>query len=70
MGYGLASPVLLPDLTTNRVAFWGGSGGSLSLVDLDHRMSVGFAQNHWIEGRCESERRYGLLKAVYAVLDG
>jgi hypothetical protein len=69
MGYGLASPVLVPDLTENRIAFWGGSGGSLSFVDLDHRMSVGFAPNHWIEGRCENERRYGLLKAIYTDLD-
>jgi CubicO group peptidase (beta-lactamase class C family) len=68
VGYGLASPVLEPDLTTNRVAFWGGNGGSVIHVDFDERMSVGFAQNRWVEARCENIRRYALLKAVYAAL--
>ncbi len=67
-GYGLASPVLEPDLTDNRVAFWGGNGGSVIHVDFDERMSVGFVPNRWIEARCESDRRYPLLKAVYAAL--
>jgi CubicO group peptidase (beta-lactamase class C family) len=68
MGYGLASPVLEPDLTDHRVAFWGGNGGSVIHVDFDERMSVGFAPNRWVESRCENVRRYALLKAVYAAL--
>jgi hypothetical protein len=45
MGYALGSPVLLPRLTDNAIAFWAGNGGSLASVDLDNRMSVGYTQS-------------------------
>ena len=47
-----------------RSAFWAGNGGSLSYVDLDARMSVGFAMNEWMRGEHENDRWLRLLWAV------
>jgi hypothetical protein len=42
-----------------RTAYWAGNGGSLSYVDLDARMSVGFAPNRWVRGEHENDRSFG-----------
>ena len=67
MGYALKSPFGGLDFGP-RVAYWGGNGGSMSFVDLDARMSFGYAPNRWIRGPHELYRCRELLKAVYACL--
>jgi CubicO group peptidase (beta-lactamase class C family) len=73
LGYALNSPVT-SDWTRGdarfgkRVAHWGGGGGSMSYVDLDARMSFGFAPNRWITGPHEQDRSMAILKAVYGCL--
>jgi hypothetical protein len=42
MGYALRSPLSGLDFAP-RVAYWGGNGGSMAFVDLDARMSFGYA---------------------------
>lgn len=53
----------------NRIAYWGGQGGSLGFVDFDERMSVSFVMNRWIKGPYEGVRSIRILDAVYASLD-
>lgn len=53
---------------TPRVAYWGGNGGSIAFVDLDARVSFGYAQNRWIHGPYERDRCRILLAAVYEAL--
>jgi CubicO group peptidase (beta-lactamase class C family) len=73
VGYALNSPVT-PEWTGGastigrHVAHWGGGGGSMSYVDLDARMSFGFAPNRWITGPHEQDRSMAILRAVYASL--
>ena len=67
MGYAVRSPLGGLDFAP-RVAYWGGNGGSMSFVDLDARMSFGYAQNRWIRGPYELDRCRVLLKAVYESL--
>jgi CubicO group peptidase (beta-lactamase class C family) len=67
LGYNLASHYIA-GAAGSRVAYWGGNGGSMSFVDLDHRMSFGFAQNRWIRGPHELDRVQNILKAVYESL--
>jgi CubicO group peptidase (beta-lactamase class C family) len=67
MGYCLGSPVFGQGFGP-RVAFWGGNGGSLSYVDLDTRMAVGFVMNRWITGPHEWDRNMSIVKAAYTSL--
>jgi CubicO group peptidase (beta-lactamase class C family) len=67
MGYALRSPLAGLDFAP-RVAYWGGNGGSLAFVDLDRRLSFGYAQNRWIRGPYELDRARTLLAAVYESL--
>jgi CubicO group peptidase (beta-lactamase class C family) len=67
LGYAVRSPLGGLDFAP-RVAYWGGNGGSMSFVDLDQRMSFGYAQNRWIRGPYELDRCRVLLSAVYESL--
>jgi CubicO group peptidase (beta-lactamase class C family) len=69
MGYSLeGSHFGLPP--TRRVAWWGGNGGSMSFVDLDTRMSVGYVPNRWLGGDAMSlERARNLVVAACASVD-
>ena len=51
-----------------RAAWWGGGGGSLSFVDLDARMSIGFVPNRWISGPYEQHRSGNIVRAAYQAL--
>jgi CubicO group peptidase (beta-lactamase class C family) len=68
LGYSVSSDFLPGGTSGSRVAFWAGGGGSMSWVDLDHRMSFGFAPNHWMTGPHEQDRSLSILKAVYESL--
>lgn len=67
MGYSLNAEVVAGAIDS-RIAFWAGNGGSMSWVDLDHRMSFGFAQNRWMRGPHEIHRSVSILNAVYECL--
>jgi hypothetical protein len=68
LGYALSSPTAMN--FTPRSAYRAGNGGSLSYVDLDARMSVGFAPNRWVRGEHENDRSFRLMAAVYESLQG
>jgi CubicO group peptidase (beta-lactamase class C family) len=51
-----------------RAGWWAGNGGSLSYVDLDARMAMGFTPNRWISGPHEQNRSRSLLQAAYESL--
>jgi hypothetical protein len=68
LGYPLGSPVDGLDFGP-RVAYWGGNGGSMALVDLDHRTSFGHVPSRWIRGSYELERSRLPLQAVYESLN-
>lgn len=68
MGYSLNGTFFgVPD--TARIAWWGGNGGSMSYVDLDARMAIGYTPNHWLGGDWRSLlRARGLIQAAYRCL--
>jgi CubicO group peptidase (beta-lactamase class C family) len=68
LGYALGAPLGGLDFGP-RVAYWGGNGGPMAFVDLDHRMSFGYAQNRWMRGSYELERSRLLLQALYDSLN-
>jgi CubicO group peptidase (beta-lactamase class C family) len=51
-----------------RAAWWGGNGGSLSFIDLDARMAIGFVPNRWISGPYEQHRSGNIMRAAYQAL--
>jgi CubicO group peptidase (beta-lactamase class C family) len=68
LGYSLESSVLPGVPADARVAWWGGNGGSMSFVDLDAHMSIGFTPNRWISGPHEQTRSRTIFKAAYESL--
>jgi hypothetical protein len=67
MGYCLSNEIV-PASGSARVAHWGGGGGSMSFVDLDHRFSFGYVPNRWITGAHEQDRSRRLLNELYLAL--
>jgi CubicO group peptidase (beta-lactamase class C family) len=67
MGYCLNNEIA-PASGNARVAHWGGGGGSMSFVDLDHRFSFGYVPNRWITGAHEQDRSLRLLHQFYLAL--
>ncbi len=70
VGYGLKHPESYPYLPDGRVCFWGGWGGSVIIVDLDHRMTIAYMMNRMEGGLLGDPRGEGLVVAAYAAVDG
>ena len=45
MGFGLLHPTFPGVESGRRAFFWGGWGGSIAVIDLDHRMSIAYVMN-------------------------
>jgi CubicO group peptidase (beta-lactamase class C family) len=70
MGFALET-ALFPGVPQGaRAAWWGGNGGSLSFIDLDARMAIGFVPNRWISGPFEQFRSGNIVRAAYEALNG
>ena len=68
MAFSLESSYFPGVPSTVRVGWWGGNGGSLSFIDLDARMSIGFTPNRWISGPHEQDRSRSIVQAAYQSL--
>ncbi len=66
MGFGLSSPSV--PLPGDRVFYWGGWGGSLAVVDLDHRMSVAYVMNRMYPNLDGDLRSANVLMAAYGAV--
>jgi CubicO group peptidase (beta-lactamase class C family) len=69
IGYALTPAESLPYLPAGRVAFWGGWGGSMAVMDLDRRLTITYAMNRMAPGLIGSERSEAYIRAVYDTLD-
>jgi CubicO group peptidase (beta-lactamase class C family) len=69
LGYALVSPGLNTlfnnQLTGRRIAFWGGSGGSIAFNDLDARLTIGYVMNRHVEHGGLDVRGSALVVATY-----
>jgi CubicO group peptidase (beta-lactamase class C family) len=68
IGYALTPTPTVPYLPAGRVAFWGGWGGSLVVMDLDRRLTITYAMNAMAPGIIGSSRSEAYVNAVYAAL--
>jgi CubicO group peptidase (beta-lactamase class C family) len=64
IGYGLPG-ALVPYVPDGKVCFWGGWGGSLIIVDLDRKLTIGYMMNKMADGIVGSPRGASYVKAVY-----
>jgi CubicO group peptidase (beta-lactamase class C family) len=67
IGYCLGSP-LIPYVPEGRTCFWGGWGGSMIVMDLDRRLTIGYLMNRMAPGILGSDRSEAYIRAVYAAL--
>ncbi len=63
LGFGLPGG-LLP-LPNPNAMFWGGYGGSLAIIDMDAKMSIGYAMNRMIGTTTGDMRGLGLAMAMW-----
>ncbi|MEV0266537.1 serine hydrolase domain-containing protein [Streptomyces sp. NPDC050617] len=68
IGYALPQPRALPWIPDGRIAFWGGWGGSMIIMDLDRRMTISYMMNRMSPGILGSPRSATYVRAVYDAL--
>ncbi|WP_428366856.1 serine hydrolase domain-containing protein [Mycolicibacterium sp.] len=69
IGFALPDPRTLPWIPAGRIAFWGGWGGSMAVVDLDRRVTISYVMNHMDADILGSPRAAGYVTAIYQCLD-
>lgn len=69
MGFGLIDPAF-PLSPNPRSFFWGGWGGSLSIIDLDARLSVAYVMNRMDADLIGDVRGGTIVMAAYKALGG
>ncbi len=70
IGYGLANQTMIPYFPADtRLAFWGGWGGSVILMDLDRKVTVSYMMNKMGPGVVGSDRAEKYVTAIYQSLD-
>jgi len=68
IGYGLPKPETVPYIPEGKICFWGGWGGSMIVMDLDRRLTVGYTMNRMAPGIIGSDRAASYLTALYDAL--
>lgn len=69
LGVGLPVPQGIQWLPEGRICFWGDWGGSFLIMDLDRRMTVGYAMNKMGVGALSNENIAAYVKAIYEIVD-
>lgn len=69
LGYALTPAASVPYLPEGRVAWWGGWGGSLVVMDLDRRLTFSYVMNRMGADLLGSTRAQSYVRAVYAALE-
>ena len=68
IGFALPDPRTLPWLPAGRIAFWGGWGGSMAIVDFDRRLVISYVMNRMDAQLLGSNRAAAYVGAVYDAL--
>jgi CubicO group peptidase (beta-lactamase class C family) len=70
IGFALPDRRTLPWIPDGRIAFWGGWGGSMAIMDLDRRMTISYVMNNMGADILGSDRAAAYTTAVYRALEG
>lgn len=67
MGFGISDPSY-PISPNERACFWGGWGGSISLIDFDDRVSIAYVMNRMEADLMGDKRGVRIIRATYDAL--
>lgn len=68
IGFGLPEPATIPYIPDERICFWGGWGGSLTVMFPERRMTVSYVMNKMAPGIIGSDRSEAYLTAILGAL--
>jgi CubicO group peptidase (beta-lactamase class C family) len=68
LGVGLPVPTAITFLPEGNICFWGGWGGSIIIMDLDRRMSIGYAMNKMAPGTLGNANCEAYVKEIYEIM--
>lgn len=68
IGYALPDRRTLSWIPDGRIAFWGGWGGSMAIMDLDRRMTISYVMNNMGADILGSQRAAAYTTAIYRAL--
>ncbi len=66
IGFGLPEPATVPYIPDGRICFWGGWGGSMTIMVPEHRLTVSYVMNRMAGGIIGSDRSATYVGAVFA----
>ncbi|NDZ92608.1 beta-lactamase family protein [Streptomyces sp. SID6673] len=69
IGYGLPEPATLSYLPDDRICFWGGWGGSMTVMFPRQKMTVSYVMNKMAPGIIGSDRSEAYARAILAAAD-
>lgn len=69
IGFALPEPTSIPYIPNEKVCFWGGWGGSLTLMFPDRKLTVSYVMNQMGAGIIGSDRAERYLGLILAALD-
>ncbi|MGW4593533.1 serine hydrolase domain-containing protein [Amycolatopsis thermoflava] len=68
IGFGLPEPATLPYVPDDKIAFWGGWGGSMVLTHPGQGLTISYVMNKMSDGIIGSDRAESYLTAIYQAL--
>ncbi|GAA3705366.1 serine hydrolase domain-containing protein [Gordonia hankookensis] len=69
IGYGLPEPATLSYIPDDRICFWGGWGGSMTVMFPRQKMTVSYVMNKMAPGIIGSDRSEAYARAILAAAD-
>lgn len=69
LGVGLSMPQTVSWVPEGRICFWGGWGGSMIIMDLDRRMTIGYVMNKMSSGTLGNENTELFVREIYKIVD-
>ena len=69
IGFALPEPTSIPYVPSEKVCFWGGWGGSMTLMFPDRGLTVSYVMNRMAPGIIGSDRAELYLTSILSALD-
>ncbi|KOS46820.1 hypothetical protein ACN38_g2215 [Penicillium nordicum] len=68
LGVGLPVPESITFIPEGNICFWGGWGGSMVVMDLDHRMTISYTMNKMGSGIVGNDNAKAYIEAIYEIM--